>query len=80
MRSSCTGSGIRRDGAGSGSFPVNGEVKSAATAVDIMANQLGSIEFVAGSQAGTDPLWVTAYDGVSWSQSKSLQLTTLASS
>ena len=45
-----------------------------------MANQLGSIEFVAGSQAGTDLLWVTAYDGVSWSQSKSLQLTTLASS
>jgi Ca2+-binding RTX toxin-like protein len=66
--------------AGSGSFRVNGQIKSAATAVDIMAGQLGSIEFVAGSQAGTDLLWVTAYDGVSWSQSKSLQLTTFASS
>jgi Ca2+-binding RTX toxin-like protein len=65
--------------AGSGSFKVDGEIKSAKTAVDVMASQLASAEFVTGSAPGTDLLWVTAYDGVSWSESKSLQLTTLAS-
>ncbi|AFY83838.1 DUF4114 domain-containing protein [Oscillatoria acuminata] len=58
----------------SGYFTLNGVEQTSGFAVT--ASQLGMVQFVAGSQAATDPLYVYAHDGKTWSEYSTLTLTT----
>ena len=65
---------------GGGTFRINGAAQPVNANIEVMANQLAATDFLAGSAAGTDQLWVQAFDGAAWSAWKSFSITTLASS
>jgi hypothetical protein len=65
---------------GGGAFNVSGTPQPWNATIEIMANQLAATTFVTGGAAGTDQLWARAFDGTSWGQWKTFNLTTLASS
>ncbi|MCW5575160.1 MAG: putative Ig domain-containing protein [Burkholderiales bacterium] len=53
--------------AGNGHFSVGGVVAGVNAAIPVAAAQLADTVFVAGTEAGSDEVWVRAYDGESWS-------------
>jgi hypothetical protein len=65
---------------GGGSFRVSGVGQSAASAVEVMAGQLATLDFMTSNSAGTDRLWVRAHDGFGWSDWQALNITTLVPS
>lgn len=66
------------DAAGSGYFTVNGAGQEANRTISVSAAQLSSTYVVAGGAPTVDRLWVRGYDGVSWSEWASWNLTTVA--
>jgi len=62
--------------ASSGRFSLAGSVQPAATQVSVEAGLLGQAAYTGGTLAGTEKLWVRAYDGASWSSWSSWMMTT----
>jgi VCBS repeat-containing protein len=60
----------------SGHFEVNGAAQGSNAAIDVVAADLDHASFVAGSQPGTDQVWVRVNDGIEWSAWHSLTVTT----
>nr|VFK78732.1 MAG: Serine protease, subtilase family [Candidatus Kentron sp. SD] len=67
---------FRDGGAGGGYFKVNGVTRSSGQAFQVSASQLSSVQYHGGANAGSEMLYVRAYDGKTWSSSKSLTATT----
>jgi hypothetical protein len=63
---------------GGGTFRIGGVTQPEHQAIEVMANQLASVEFLAGNAAGSDTLWARASDGAGWGEWKSFTITTLA--
>lgn len=61
-------------GSTSGYFMLNGVKQTSPFYAD--ASQLANVQFVAGSQAGTDTVAIQAYDGKTWSNFPSATITT----
>lgn len=64
-------------GSAGGQFVVNGVAQDASKWIFVNAADLGKVSYVAGVKGGAETLWVTAFDGTSWSASDSLKATTL---
>nr|VFK06245.1 MAG: Serine protease, subtilase family [Candidatus Kentron sp. LPFa]VFK25418.1 MAG: Serine protease, subtilase family [Candidatus Kentron sp. LPFa] len=66
-----------KDGGSSGGyFTVNGSKQSASGWIEVSASQLNSVQYRGGSSAGSERLYVRAYDGKAWSNERSLMATT----
>jgi hypothetical protein len=63
-------------GTGGGQFHVGGVPQTALTVIPVTAGQLASTQYVAGASAGSETLWVRAYDGQAWSNWDSWAITT----
>ena len=59
------------DVAGGGHFSVNGVAQGAGTAIPVSAADLAGTQYVGGSEAGAETVWVRATDGQIWSAWKS---------
>ncbi len=57
--------------AGNGRFAVNGVAQGVNVAIGVSAADLANTQFVGGSAAGSDQVWVRATDGQSWGAWKS---------
>jgi len=64
--------------ASSGYFTVNGVRQPAVQAIEVTANQLQTLRFVGGSLAGSDSLWIGAFDGKEWSNWQNFNANTTA--
>jgi Ca2+-binding RTX toxin-like protein len=62
---------------GNGHFTVNGMEQAANTAIAVAGADLASTQFVAGSDPGTDQVYVRGFDGVAWSAWKSWNMNTV---
>jgi hypothetical protein len=63
--------------AGRGTFRVGGVTRPDGSQVEIMASQLASVEFLAGTTAGFNKITASAFDGTSWSDPKLFIINTL---
>ena len=63
---------------GGGYFTVNGVVQSAGQWIDVAAANLSSVRYWGGSAAGSETIYVDAYDSKDWSTNASLTATTTA--
>jgi hypothetical protein len=54
-------------GANTAHFAINGVDQAAGQSINVLAQNIASVNLVAGSTAGTDQLWVRANDGMQWS-------------
>src|SRR5262249_31516502 len=54
-------------GANTAHFAINGVAQAAGQAIDVLAQNIASVNLASGSTAGTDQLWVRANDGMQWS-------------
>nr|VFK14589.1 MAG: Serine protease, subtilase family [Candidatus Kentron sp. LPFa]VFK30136.1 MAG: Serine protease, subtilase family [Candidatus Kentron sp. LPFa] len=70
---------FRDGGAGGGYFKVNGVTRSSGQAFQVSASQLGSVQYHGGANAGSEALYVRAYDGSAWSSARSLTAITTKS-
>lgn len=53
-------------GSASGHFTIDGVAQGAQQNIDVLAANLDHVSFTTGATAGTDALWVRAFDGTSW--------------
>ena len=60
----------------SGYFAVSGTRQNANQTIEIQASALSTVTVVGGAANGTDQLWVRAYDGSTWGEWASWNLTT----
>jgi hypothetical protein len=65
-------------GAGGGHLEVNGVTQAANSWVHVDAADLGSIHYVGGPAAGSEALFVQAFDGTDWSANATVTVKTLA--
>ncbi len=63
---------------GAGYFTVNGVAQAAGQEIFVDAANLGTIRYVGGSTAGSEALYVRAYDGTAWSNWSLVTATTIA--
>ena len=54
-------------GLGGGHFTYNGTTVAGQTDLDVTAANLGNVRYQGGASGGSETLWVTAYDGQTWS-------------
>ncbi len=65
------------DTAGGGYFTINGVPQASGVAVDVTTAQLAQTNYVGGTFAGSETVWIRANDGTVWSPWASLVETTL---
>jgi hypothetical protein len=65
-------------GANTALFAINGVDQAAGQSINVLAQSIASVNLFAGSMAGTDQLWVSANDGMQWSDWHSFMATSLA--
>jgi hypothetical protein len=65
-------------GTGGGHFTVNGVTQASGKWIYVNASDLGSVEYVGGSAAGSENLYVAAKDGQIWGSYAGLTATTAA--
>ena len=65
-------------GANTTHFAINGLDQAAGQAIDVLVQNIASVNLVAGSTVGTDQLWVRANDGMQWSDWHSFMATSHA--
>jgi Peptidase M10 serralysin C terminal/Matrixin len=69
---------LRDSTAGGGEFRVSGVAQDINQSILVMANQLATTDFHAGSAGASDLIWARASDGTNWGQWQSFTILTLA--
>src|SRR4051812_28759632 len=63
-------------GTGGGHFTLGGVAQAAGQWIVVAANNLAALQYVGGAAAGSETLYVEAWDGKAWSAASSLTATT----
>jgi len=67
---------FRDDGGGGGSLTLNGVTQDVGSWITLAASDLSELQYVGGSQAGSESIEVAAWDGYNWSYYQTATVTT----